>query len=207
LLSNKFLYIIFLVSFSFGLLDCGDSSDEKNKETLKNYKDPEVQLKEAKSVLGNNTKVTYLGLFDDDKKEKLVAGLEINTKDEWGIRFASLDISGDKPKKIFETQLLDGSFNSSRVEKIKLSSLDYELLFYYSGDYFLGSGGGEVFSYLVDFNDKEVYYAHLVADSKKVSLYFSNDIDNKEIENFFLNVFKKDFPSYELVSQDVVLDD
>jgi hypothetical protein len=207
LLLNKFLPVVLFVLLAF-LISCGDSTDKKkNKAPLKDYRDPSVQLKEAKNLLGDNVKVTFIGNFDKSKKEEIAGGSEINTKDEWGIKFTSIDITGDKPKKIFETDLLEGSFDDSKVEKITLSSKDYELLYYNSRDYFLGSGGGEVFSYIIDFNEKEIYYAHLVADNKKVSLYISENINNDDIRKFFLDTFKRDFPSFVLISQDIEYDE
>jgi len=207
LLLNKFLTAVLFISFLF-LISCGDSQDEKkNKAPLKDYKDSAVQLREAKNLLGNDVKVTFLGNFKNDSEEEIVAGSEINTKDEWGIKFTSIDITGDEPKKIFETDLLEGSFDDSKVDKLRLASKSYELLYYNSGDYFMGSGGGDVFGYIIDFNEKEIYYAHLVADNKKVSLYLSENINNDDIRKFFLDTFKRDFPTFVIVSQDIEYDE
>jgi len=190
------------------ILNCGDSPDDKkDKAPLKDYKDSEVRMTAVKKILGKDTKATMLGQFNNDKQEEVAAGVEINTKDSWGIKFAFLDISGDEPKKTYETKLLDGSFENSRFDKIKLPSFDYELLYYNSDDFFMGSGGGEIFSYIVDYYKKDVYYSHLVADSKRISLYISDNIKDEEIRNFFFSSFKKDFPSYELVLKDVEFDD
>jgi hypothetical protein len=206
LLLNKFLFNGIIFSFLF-LISCGDSQEEKkSKAPLKDYRDSEVQLKEAKNLLGSNVKVTFLGNFESNKNEELVAGSEINTKDEGGIKFTSIDISGEKPKKIFETGLLEGSFDEGKVEKLRLAELNHELLYYNSGDYFMGSGGGEVFGYILDFNEKEIYYAHLVVDNKKVSLYLSENINSDDIRKFFLDTFKRDFPAFTLVSNDIKYD-
>jgi hypothetical protein len=208
LLLNKFLPAVLFLSFVLLLAGCNDTPQEKkNKAPLKDYKDPAVQLKEAKGLLGDNVKVTFIGNFDRSNNEEVIAGSEINTKKEWGIKFTSIDIAGEKPKKIFETGLLEGSFDDSKVEKLSLSSKDYELLYYNSGDYFMGTGGGEVLSYIVDFNEKEIYYAHLVADNKKVSLYLSGNINNDDVRKYFLDTFKRDFPTFILVSKDIEYDE
>ncbi len=208
MLLNKFLQTVLLFSLLFLLTECNDSPQEKkNKAPLKDYKDPAVQLKEAKSLLGDNVKITFIGNFDSSSNEEIAAGSEINTKEEWGIKFTSIDISGEKPKKIFETGLFEGSFEGSKVEKLRLSTNSYELLYYNSGDYLMGTGGGEVFSYIVDFNEKQIYYAHLIAGNKRVSLYLSNNINSDDVRKFFLDTFKKDFPSFVLVSQDIDYDD
>jgi hypothetical protein len=72
----------------------------------------------------------------------------------------------------------------------------------------MGSGGGEVFSYIIDFNKKETFYAHLVAEPEKpVYLYLSGNINNPEIKNFFIGNFKRDYPSPTLISKDIDLED
>jgi hypothetical protein len=202
LLSNKIFTGILITSLAF-LISCGDSDEKKVKAPLKDYNDPSVQLREAKSFLGNNAKITFLGNFDKDKKEELVAGLEINNKDEWGIKFTAIDITKEKPEKLFETNLLEGSIEESRIEKLNLSGKDYDLLYYNSRDFFMGSGGGEVFSYIIDFNEKQTYYAHLIADNKKVALFLSDNIEDDKVRQFFMNTFKNDFPSYVLIEQDI----
>lgn len=205
MLLNKYFSAVLFIFLAF-LLSCGDSDEKKNKAPLKDFRDPAVQLREAKSLLGDNARITFIGNFDKDDNEEIVAGSEISTKDEWGIKFTSININSEKPEKIFETRLLEGSIEESRIEKLNLSSKDYDLLYYNSLDFFMGSGGGEVFCYIIDFNEKEAYYAHLVADNKKVSLYLSDNIKNDDVRQFFLNTFKRDFPTYILVQQDIKYD-
>ena len=205
MLLNKYFSAVLFIFLAF-LLSCGDSDEKKNKAPLKDFRDPAVQLREAKSLLGDNARITFIGNFDKDDNEEIVAGSEISTKDEWGIKFTSININSEKPEKIFETRLLEGSIEESRIEKLNLSSKDYDLLYYNSLDFFMGSGGGEVICYIIDFNEKEAYYAHLVADNKKVSLYLSDNIKNDDVRQFFLNTFKRDFPTYILVQQDIKYD-
>lgn len=208
MLLNKILSALIIFSFLFLLFSCGETEEKKiSKAPVKNYEDPAVLLQEVKNALGKNTKVAYLGLFESKHKSEIVGGAEVNTKDVWGIKFALLKITNDKLKKEYETRLLNGSFNSSFVSKIKLQSTAYELIYYNSQGYFLGSGGGEIFSYLIDFNIKEVFYSHLVIESKEISLYLSDNIESPEVRNFFINNFKKDYPSLTLVSKDLEIDD
>lgn len=204
MLSNKLYPLIIILFLSF-LISCGDT-EEKKKAPAKDYSNPSVQLEEARKLLGDDVKVTFLDNFDEENESELIAASEINSGDQWGIKFTSIDISGE-PQIIFETDLLDGSLEDSRVEKLNLPGKNYKLIYYNSADFFMGSGGGEVFSYIIEFNEREVYYSHLVADAKKVSLYLSDNINNDEVRQYFLNTFKRDFPSFVLVQQDVVLDE
>ena len=71
----------------------------------------------------------------------------------------------------------------------------------------MGSGGGEVFSYIVDFENKQVYYAHLVVEpGSSTSLFISENTQNKELINFFTLTFKKDHPTLKIVEDDIVVE-
>jgi hypothetical protein len=93
------------------------------------------------------------------------------------------------------------------VDKIKFSSIDYDLVYYNSQGYFMGSGGGEVFSYIVDLENKQVYSAHLVVESQSSTyLFISDNTQIKELINFFTLTFKKDYPSLTIVDDDIVVE-
>ncbi len=146
-------------------------------------------------------------MFDETGKEFIASGVEINNSDEWGIKFTFLEKSNDEFIELFETELLNGSFKESMIDKIKLSSFDYELVYYSSQSYFMGSGGGEVFSYIIDLELKQVYYAHLVVESESaIYLYLSENTQRRELINFFNMTLRKDYPGLQIVSDDIIID-
>jgi len=197
--------IVFVMSLT--VVSCSDKESPADKENEKQgMENPEYVKNEAKTVLGNSVKFAYAGVFNADTSQSIAAGTEIENKDVWGIKFHLLKKSGDEFTKGFETGLLEGSFNKCLVEKIKFPSISHELIYYNSKDYFLGSGGGEIFSYLIDFKGKKCYYAHLFSDAgQPVSLYLSPNIKDKNIKDFFVSNFKRDYPALNIVSKDVDL--
>jgi hypothetical protein len=186
------------------------SCNEKERKIPENKIDinsPENLLKEAKKLLGNDTQIAMSGNFDEDTTKEFVAGTEINKPDKWGIQFHLLKQKNNKLEEVFSTDLLEGSFTDAMVRKEKLSSENYDLMYYNSLDYYLGSGGGEVFAYLIDFNRKQTYYSHLFTDKgRRISLFLSGNI-TPEIKNFFLGAFKKDYPNLRIVDTDIDLDE
>ena len=206
MLSNKkYLFGLFLLILIFYSCSGKKSGDEQAKQNA-DYENPEFVLQQAKNVLGNNVKFAYKGKFDGDSVIEIAAGVELQSDKEWGIEFILLKMENGQLKQVFQTPLLNGSFKECLVQKIKFPMFDYELIYYNSQDYFLGSGGGEVYSYVINYNKDKAYYAHLVAEpNKPVSLYLSNNIDVPEIKSFFTSNFKRDFPSFKVVSKDVVL--
>lgn len=205
MLSNK-IYIGLLLAFSFSFFSCSGKKSNGDTEPAVDYENPQVVLEKAKDIIGPNVRFAYKGKFDQDTVIEIAAGTETQTPKAWGIKFILLKINGAQLQTTFQTPLLSGSFKQCLVQKIKFPFFNHELIYYNSQDYFLGSGGGEVYSYIVDFDKKETFYAHLITESDKpVELYLSNNIDIPQVKDFFVSVFKRDYPSLTVVSKDVVL--
>lgn len=186
------------------LISC---SDKNEKIPALNYEDKKQMLEITKKFFDENTAKAFGGVFDESGRETIIAGIEKNDKSEWGIKFYQLRLVDNELEVMFETKLLDGSFKESLVDKIKFPMRDYELIYYNSQGYFMGSGGGEVISYIIDFGKKEIYYAHLVADPViPPSLFISKNTQDKYIREFFYTYFKKDYPKLRIVDEDITLD-
>ena len=184
---------------------CGEKKSSP-AQPFEDFNNPEVVNKEAKNVLGENMKFAYKGDFDKDTVIEIAAGTEIENKNEWGIKFYLLKLEKNKLQTVYQTNLLSGSFKESLTKKIKFPEFNYEFLYYNSQDYFLGSGGGEVFSYIIDYKNKKTFYAHLFSKGEQMSLFLSGNIDNPEIKNFFISNFKRDYSNLKIVLKDVNID-
>ncbi|NWF51179.1 MAG: hypothetical protein HXY49_11630 [Ignavibacteriaceae bacterium] len=197
---------IFLLPFILFLLLVVSCGKEKENEPASLYKDNEYVLKKVKTFLGDNTRFARAAAFSTEKGIHIAAGTEISDKNQWGIKFYHLKVEDESLKKVYETELLQGSFKECLADKIKFPNFNYELVYYNSQNYFMGSGGGEVFVYIIDLNIKQVYYAHLVIEpDKPVSLFISPNLKSSEIKNFILAIFKKDYPSFVLSEKDIEL--
>ena len=139
--------------------------------------------------------------------QEIAAGIELTENNNWGIKFVLLEVVDNQLKKTYETELLAGSFKGSLVKKIKFSNIKYDLIYYNSQDYFWGSGGGEVFAYVINLGDNKTYYTHLFSESRKpAELFLSKNIADPELRKFFISNFKKDYPDLKLASEDVSLE-
>jgi len=204
LLSDNFKKRLLIFFLLFGIVSC---SDKQEKLPVLDFENKSQILDVVKKHHNKEVQIAFGGLFDETGKQIITAGWEINNADEWGIKFVFLEKSGDEFIPKYETELLDGSFKESFVDKIKFSSIDYDLVYYNSQSYFLGSGGGEVFSYIVDLESKQVYSAHLVVESQSSTyLFISDNTRNKELINFFTLTFKKDYPALSIVEDDIVVE-
>lgn len=204
MLLNNFKNGFIILCLLFGVISC---ADKQEKIPILDFENKVQVLDAVKKHFNKETQAAFGGLFDETGKQFIVAGWEINNTDEWGIKFAFLEKKEDEFFSKYETELLDGSFKESFVDKIKFSSIDYDLVYYNSQGYFMGSGGGEVFSYIIDLENKQVYYAHLVVESQTSTyLFISDNTENKELINFFTLNFKKDYPDLQIVNDDIVVE-
>ena len=190
----------------FLLNSCTEKKQNTDLAKLRNsYNDPSFVLGQAKAILGNDVKQTFKGRFDRDTVIEVIAATEVEKETEWGIRFNFLKLINGKLTKVWQTGLLPGSFKGSLCDKIKFPSFDHELVYYNSKDFYMGSSGGEVFSYIINFQDHKVYAAHLINEGKQRSLYISDNIGIPEIHNFFFGIFKKDYPDLKIIDKNVQL--
>jgi hypothetical protein len=204
LLSNNLFKSLALIFIVLGSTSC---SDKEEKIPVLDYQNKVQVLDVVKNHFNKDIQVAFAGLFEETGKQFIAAGWEVSNSNEWGIKFSFLEKTGNKFISKYETELLAGSLKESFVDKIKFSSIDYDLVYYNSQSYFLGSGGGEVFSYIIDFENKQVYYAHLIVESESsTSLFISENTSSKELLNFFTLTFKKDYPGLKLVQEDIIVD-
>lgn len=205
MLSNNF----FIKTFQILLLVllAVSCSNKEGKIPVLDFQNKTQLLQAVQKHFDKDANIAFGGYFDESGKQTIAVGRELDNNDEWGLKFTLLEIKDDEFKVKFESDLVEGSFKESFVDKIKFASFENELLYYNSKGYYMGSGGGEVFSYIVDFESKQVFYSHLVVEpSSAASLFISENTDNKEIRNFFNLTFKKDYPNLKLVADDIIID-
>jgi len=197
LLSNK----IFLSVFVLALLFSGcKKSNEPPPHNL--FENEHMILQTAKDLVGENISFTSAGYFDSDSVKSIVAGTEISEKNNWGIKFYLISWMEGEFKIKYETGLLDGSFVQCLVDKMKFSDSGSEMIYYNSKGYFLGTGGGDVYSHIINLKSQKVYSAHLsVISEGRISLELSDNIDKPLIKNFFISYFRRDYPNLRIVEK------
>jgi hypothetical protein len=185
---------------------CSDKKEDVQKPVF-SFTDSVMVSSETKKILGDKLKFILIGNFDEDSLQEIAAGIELTENNVWGIKFVLLELNDNQLVKTYETSLLDGSFKESLVKKIKFPKFKHEVIYYNSEDYFWGSGGGEVFAYIIDLAENETFYAHLFSESRRpVELFLSKNITEPDLKKFFISSFKKDYPELKLTSDDVSLE-
>lgn len=205
MLFNKKLAAAVIIVLLTSVVSC-NREEQKTPAHKIDFNSRDAVLAEAKKILGNEAQMIMPGNFDGDTTSEFIAGTEINKPDKWGIQFHLLKENNNGLEDVFNTDLLEGSFTDGMVKKEKLPDTGYDLIYYNSLDYYLGSGGGEVFAYIIDFNNKQTYYSHLIIEKgRKISLFLSENT-TPGVKNYFLSIFKKDYPNLTVVDKDINLE-
>ena len=199
LLNNAYKIIGILLTLLF-LTGCG----KKDSKPV-NYNDMRAIKNLAAQLIDKEIKFVTSGNFSSEETISIVAGTEVSGKNQWGISFSLIEKIDDEFIVVYDTGLLEGSFNNSIVDKMKLSSFKGEMIYYNSKDFYLGTGGGDVCLYIINFSNKEIYYAHLIVQkSAGVLLYLSENIEDPMIRKFFIRYFKKDYSALRIIKSDLL---
>jgi len=202
-LLSKFNFIFLFTLLITFFVGCENILNKKNPEAVHDLTNSEQLLKFSKQKISEDVEKSVYDFFEIDSVKKIAVGVEISNDEGWGVKFAFYKTSKDTALLIYQSELLDGSMKESEFSSLKLNK-DYYYLYYNSGSYFLGSGGGEIMAYLIDLPVRQVYYAHLfMFPNKPVSLYLSPNIKDEIIRDYFLKLFKNDYPELKIVATDI----
>ncbi len=117
------------------MIGCG-----KKESKQVNYNDMRAIKNLAAQLIDEEIKFITSGNFSSERTKSIVAGTEVSGKNKWGISFSLIEKIDDEFKVVYNTGLLEGSFDKCIVDKMKLTSFKGELIYYNSQDFYLGTG-------------------------------------------------------------------
>ncbi len=164
------------------------------------FEDQGQVLQVARKTVSERVTFAVSGYFESDSVKSICAGVEETSNNQFGIKFSLVSWKEGEFVSQYTSSLLEGSFDGCIVDKIKFSEIPNELIYYNSKSYFMGSGGGEVFLYVIDLNKRKVYSAHLITASHgSATVEISDNIDIPMLRTFFVSYFRRDYPSLRVI--------
>lgn len=194
-LTKVTVYILLFPAVILLLTGCGLEKQPPQASLHENLKQGEsARLFLQKSIDAEMKYGFYLPLLANDTY-RLCYLEEEDSFAEWGIRFVLAELQDTLPVKVYTSPVMDGSLKESAVRAVRLPGYTYDLLFYNSGSYFLGSGGGEIYSYLADFEENTFSPGFLEVNAEgRVTLSMPSDIP-EVMREFFVKEFRLNYPS------------
>jgi len=202
---NKLKLAVILFSFLLPVNGCGDKNQEPSTTKEDYLGNNQKLLQHLQEKFDPEIKVALHSQFDNDSTKKEILAIK-ETKpsktDKWGLKIQRL--SQDSLIKKDEFFLPEMSTTESICTTQKIDLFPYDLFYYNSGSFYTGSSGGEIFAYLIDFAQKQTYYAHLVISPvKPVALFLSKNCEGNKTKEFFLTLFKLDYPELVISQKDI----
>jgi len=198
LLLNNYYNLIGSIIILLSIISCGKKNDQHV-----NFDDPRSVRNIANNMIDETIRFSASGYFSSDTSRSIIAGTEKSEKSKMGISFSLIEKVDDEFKVVYNTGVLEGSFNKCIVDKMKFSSDGIEMIYYNSQDYYLGTSGGDVYLYVINFAEREVYYGHLIAErSSGTSLFLSENLIDPMLRRFFISYFKKEYTALRIINSD-----
>jgi len=200
--SSVLLSIMVIILFS----GCGKKVD--NKEQQAAFKTDDERIIEFVNNRYRCKEVKVLsGTFKPNYSLYAVV-YEVNSGTEFGIKFLLAHVHTDSVIVDYNSNLFDGAVNQSVFERVNIPGKGYDAVYYNSAGYFMGSGGGEVFACLVDFQEASVVTGHVfISGDSEPKLYIPATVKEKSVRDFLVRRINNDFPGIKQVSHDVKLVD
>lgn len=202
---NKIKSLLLILPFFFLFTSCSESEKNSPLDQEDYLVDNQKLLQHLQEKFDPETKVALYSRFGNDSTNEIIAIKETKPSktDKWGLKIQRL--SKDSLIKKDEYFLPEMSTNGSLCTTQKIDSIPYDLFYYNSGNFYIGSSGGEVFAYLIDFTEKQIYYTHLVIKPEKPAvLFLSKNCEGKKTKDFFMNLFKFDYPELVTSQKDIL---
>ncbi|MCX8009836.1 MAG: hypothetical protein N3A61_01670 [Ignavibacteria bacterium] len=164
------------------------SSCEIRKEQPKEQKDESAYktsssmnvIDKAKKFFGDDVLFAdEIYLKDSTNKVTVVILTQTKNKIKYGIKFITADLNSDSPFVINQTEFLDGVEENSSFGNLNFADVNQKLLYYDSKTSFLGSGGGDVYVYLYDVNNGNLFSAHAIFLEGEKKILFSKELQKK----------------------------
>lgn len=181
---------IFISCFLFVFFSCKKNNEieiSKSSQDLKKifteFKDTNLINSEISRALKDST-ILFVNSEMNDGENVIVTAISVN-KDknfEYGIKFSVLKISDNILIPEYISDTLDGIRDFSSYGEVYIPGVNKKYLFYDSRSAFIGSNGGEVYVYLFDPVNKEIFSLQTIDQpNEKLNVFSKNLIGNDKV--------------------------
>lgn len=198
---NRIVFLIILGSVFF-FRGCDPKTERVEPSVHEFLLTDSNALSLVKAKYNPAAKNAFYRPFNESEIYGVACTEEVNTIAEWGIRFVLLKPVSDSIEVVYKSSVLEGSLSEAVLKSVRINNFNYDFLYYNSGAYFIGSGGGDVYLYMVDFNMQVIYQVYgEVTSNGSLVLHLSGNIP-EEIKDFFISELRAEYSSLIIGSPD-----
>lgn len=196
--------LLLLMIFAGGCKKSSSTEEIRRSKLFPMLNNETELIRYGKKLYGNEIMRAISGDFNGNEVQEMAFGREIFTADTWGIIFYFCQITGDTVEQYYQTPVLEGSLTKCKLGRLRDVSAEKDLLYYDSESFYMGSGGGEIFAYLIDSDAEKIYTGHLfvIPGESLPSLYLSPNAAGKFAGKYLEGRFRRSFPGLRIVSED-----
>lgn len=204
-----------LLFFSFLIFLCSVYSCNENK--VDNQTEQEIgdslsvsritYIKSRTAVKLNAKALGVLfGNFLDSTKSTCAILLKMESKDLKNLSLAFIDTAliNSENFVLYVTEPLEGDPENTELTSVTITGSKQSFLYFNTGDFLMGTGGGEVYHYLIDAAKEQIYPAHFIADKTNgFGLYLPPISRAAEIREFFHTKVSKQYSPLSTLKRDI----
>ncbi|MBI2419820.1 MAG: hypothetical protein HYV28_18300 [Ignavibacteriales bacterium] len=146
------------------------------------------------------------GNFTDSSKSICAILLKMESKDLKNLSIAFVDTAliNSENFVLYVTEPLEGDPDNTELTSVRLTDIPHPIVYFNTGDFLMGTGGGEVFHYLIDAAKEQIYPAHFIADkSSGFGLYLPPQSRAAVIQDFFHAKVSKQYSPLSTLKRDI----
>ncbi|MCE1188092.1 MAG: hypothetical protein LWX56_03040 [Ignavibacteria bacterium] len=148
----------------------------------------------------------HQGHFIDSVTVSFACIGEVDSKGIKNVQITFVSLGSDSSfRNIFACKPFEANPGQLEIFTTKLENSSYDCLYFDSGDYYVGTGGGEVYQFIADARQRIVYRTHFVfSKEQRPGVYFYAECKTEEIRKLFLNHLRNDYPEVTILRTDPV---
>ncbi len=157
--------------------------------------------------LGTTSFIKVSGQFITRDFEEYAVCYETRSPGKAGIVFQIMCLRGDTLTTLYNSPVLDGALKHASFYAIQNKDSVFKSLYYDSGDFFMGSSSGEIYSYVLNPKTRGLIKGHLfMTGDKAPNLFISAPPASETEKNYLLKMMLDQFPNLKTVNKDKSID-
>lgn len=207
--ARRLLFFSFLI-FLCSVYSCNENKVDKQteQEIGDSLSVSRITFIKSRTAVKLNAKAlgVLFGNFTDSTKLICAILLKMESKDLKNLSIAFVDTSliNSENFVLYVTDPLEGDPENTELTSVLLTDSPHPLVYFNTGDFLMGTGGGEVYHYLIDAAKKQIYPAHFIADKANgFGLFLPLISRAAEIREFFHTRVSKQFSPLSTLKRDI----